>query len=402
MKYYSTPEEARDDFSALLDGELTPEDREALEGYVAGESGLLRELDALKRVDAAYRGLPRASAPSRFEDRVRGQLRPRLIRFPRWRFRGSPRMVALVATVLAVAAVGIGSAVMRATLNGRFDAVKVASEKQPEADVRMQAMPAQSGPAPAEEAPVGGRAEGVEVTAAESDSVAAPPFDRSTSSRPRANGAASSAQLERAATLDDAIVSGAAAAPGFQDLDSKAAVPPQAPPAAAFEVAQPNRFDADRPQSSALALEEADAVGMISADAAPSLQAAKEEEAALVTPALEAPGTSFSDERAGNELSRGKDAAESKNDSSQRLFAKTKSAATSPQVLAGREFNVTDSASTEIGYDGEKTVVIERDGENAKTMISQDEFIAELFERAERIVFRHNGVWYEIPAVAPR
>ncbi len=45
--------EVREDFSALLDNELTHEERELVEGHLSECAECLRELDALKRVDVA-------------------------------------------------------------------------------------------------------------------------------------------------------------------------------------------------------------------------------------------------------------------------------------------------------------------------------------------------------------
>lgn len=71
----------REQFGALLDGELLPEEREAVESALAQDSELLRELDALKRVDDLYRSMPAVSAPDGFEHGVRERLRPRVLWF---------------------------------------------------------------------------------------------------------------------------------------------------------------------------------------------------------------------------------------------------------------------------------------------------------------------------------
>lgn len=69
--------ETREEFSALLDEELTPEERERVEAHLSECSECLRELNALKRVDDAYGALPEVVAPKGFEKRVRGVARPR-------------------------------------------------------------------------------------------------------------------------------------------------------------------------------------------------------------------------------------------------------------------------------------------------------------------------------------
>ena len=78
-------EEARNEFSALLDGELTPDARDAVEAHLALCADCLREVDGLKRVDTLYRGLPAQTAPPRFEDRVAKAIRPSIFTLRRGR-----------------------------------------------------------------------------------------------------------------------------------------------------------------------------------------------------------------------------------------------------------------------------------------------------------------------------
>lgn len=82
----NSKDKIRDEFSPLLDGELPPEQREAVERELAGDAELLRELETLKRVDALYRGLPQAAAPGDLEARVRHGIEKRAVQFSRRRF----------------------------------------------------------------------------------------------------------------------------------------------------------------------------------------------------------------------------------------------------------------------------------------------------------------------------
>ena len=68
-------DDIRDQFSPLLDGELTPDERAAVEAALSEDAELLRELDALKRMDDLYRALPAQTAPTNFEDAVRKRIR---------------------------------------------------------------------------------------------------------------------------------------------------------------------------------------------------------------------------------------------------------------------------------------------------------------------------------------
>lgn len=69
-------DDIRDQFSPLLDGELSPEERARVEAALSEDAELLRELDSLKRVDDLYRALPAVSAPANFEADIRERLHP--------------------------------------------------------------------------------------------------------------------------------------------------------------------------------------------------------------------------------------------------------------------------------------------------------------------------------------
>jgi len=96
--------DVREEFSALLDGELAPDERKAVEAHLAQCAGCLRELERCKQVDTAYRALPRHRAPADFEERVAGALQPNVVRLRRPGLR--PRRVwpllAAAATVLVM------------------------------------------------------------------------------------------------------------------------------------------------------------------------------------------------------------------------------------------------------------------------------------------------------------
>ncbi len=78
-------DEIRERFSPLLDGELGPEERAEVEAALSEDAELLRELDALKRVDHLYANLPPVSAPEGFEDGVKTTLFPATMQFTRAR-----------------------------------------------------------------------------------------------------------------------------------------------------------------------------------------------------------------------------------------------------------------------------------------------------------------------------
>jgi len=109
------PNDIRDEFSPLLDDELSPEARDTVETKLAQDADLLRELDAMRKVDALYRGLPRASAPEDMAERVQNQLRPESNVTPLRGRRMSRSMYASLAAA-ALFAVVLGGVVMRLQL----------------------------------------------------------------------------------------------------------------------------------------------------------------------------------------------------------------------------------------------------------------------------------------------
>jgi len=69
-------DDIRDQFSPLLDGELSPEERASVEAALSDDAELLRELDSMKRVDDLFRAMPAVSAPDDFEVVVRERIAP--------------------------------------------------------------------------------------------------------------------------------------------------------------------------------------------------------------------------------------------------------------------------------------------------------------------------------------
>jgi anti-sigma factor RsiW len=67
---------AKDEFSALLDGELTQDERASVEAHLSQCAECLRELDKIKSVDTLYRELPHPTTPYGFVEQVQRRLRP--------------------------------------------------------------------------------------------------------------------------------------------------------------------------------------------------------------------------------------------------------------------------------------------------------------------------------------
>lgn len=72
MKHYHDCTEVREDLSAYLDDELGKDDADRIAAHLAECADCDRELDALKRVDDAYRGAPAMTAPDDLEEKVHG------------------------------------------------------------------------------------------------------------------------------------------------------------------------------------------------------------------------------------------------------------------------------------------------------------------------------------------
>ena len=103
--------EVREEFSALIDGELAPEQRAGVEAHLAHCSDCLRELDRIKRIDVLYRALTPQVAPSGFEEGVRKAALASARRHARPRMRPWRRLLPVLAAA-AVLLVVLGAAVM--------------------------------------------------------------------------------------------------------------------------------------------------------------------------------------------------------------------------------------------------------------------------------------------------
>ncbi len=126
MKHYHDCMEVREEFSAYLDGELAVEEREGFEAHLTGCAECLRELDTMKRVDVAYRGLPAVSAPAGFEADVReavrtGRVGSEVVRRP------VPRWMGPLVALGTAAAMLIVSVIVFETREGAQQEMQVAS-----------------------------------------------------------------------------------------------------------------------------------------------------------------------------------------------------------------------------------------------------------------------------------
>ena len=122
--------EVREEFSALIDGELASEQRRAVEAHLTQCSGCLRELDRIKRIDVLYRGLAPQTAPIGFEESINTILAASETR-RRPRMRLWPRLLPVVAAA-ALLLVVLGATVLR---TGRDAARTAQTTSEPAAQV---------------------------------------------------------------------------------------------------------------------------------------------------------------------------------------------------------------------------------------------------------------------------
>ncbi|MDK1022370.1 MAG: zf-HC2 domain-containing protein, partial [Candidatus Hydrogenedentes bacterium] len=151
MKRYTNCMEVREDFSALLDDELTLEEREQIEGHLSECAECLRELDALKQVDVAYGALSTVKAPEDFEEGVRQAIRPRALWFPALGGARSARWMRPAAVMAALLLVMFGALyVLRPAEPESFQIAKVLEDETQALEAERDVF----SPAPAAGAPV--------------------------------------------------------------------------------------------------------------------------------------------------------------------------------------------------------------------------------------------------------
>ncbi len=139
-----TCETIREEFSALLDGELDAETREAVESHLHECSDCLRELGRYKKVTGMYERMERMPAPPGFEERVADAIRSKATYLPaRRKFYVRWEMALAAAAVLLIIA---GTFVILPTVHapGTFQIGK--SKEAPSAQPVVQTAPREAAP----------------------------------------------------------------------------------------------------------------------------------------------------------------------------------------------------------------------------------------------------------------
>ena len=324
----------REEFSALLDGELTVDERDRVESHLALCADCLRELDGLKKVDVLFRRLPSVDAPPEVEARIRSALRPTLLRLLRTYNR--TLMPAMAAGVLLSVAGAL-------TWSYGFNAEPAAEYAQMAALAdESQAESTAVGDAPMPTAP------GAEGTmGGDGGFGGGGTRTRSGSSRvvEEAERADNSAPMSRAEVAQRADADKAQSMEADEAKKELGLVP------AAPESPEPVELRALRSASNDVAASSQTAASSMVAAVPPA--AAKESEAAL-----------------GDALAK--------------------------SISAPRTFSERDGTWYESGYRDEAAIVLDRDSDRYRELVADDPHLRGALALHERAVFRVGSAWYRV------
>ncbi len=368
MKPYKNCMEVQEDFSALLDDELSPDEREQIEGHLSECAECLRELDALKQVDVAYSGLSKVQAPEDFEKGVRDAIRPRTLRFPLLTGPGAGRWMRPAVAIAAMALVAYGGLfAFRQSEPERFQTANLAAEESAETfadDVLAAAAPVASSDlrqlksqadAPAAEPP---RKESLgemqEVVAADSDGA----WNRLTRGR------------NDVPELKESAVAELFAVPKSKSM---------AAPEKKLDALQSLGDAVDKKESQALSSEEA----------------LEERDEVIGFPTSEFTDDAESEGRLGKALVLRQDGRELEESVEQRIDRALKVGTPLKTSHIQRGYTIgRDGSWIEKGYNGEKTLALKRDSKELEELAIVDPTINKLVRRSARVIFLVDGKWY--------
>jgi len=388
-------DEIRDRFSPLLDGELSPEERAEVEAALSEDAELLRELDALKRVDRLYSDLPPMTAPEGFEDGVRSALRPATLQFTR-----AHMMRRQLWPLLAAAAVFIVvGAVVVVQMNPRLAPMELASEMAEPAmgsaadtAQRQQNVATDAAPAPA--APRFSAPEAASFSEEGLIDTEAGPGPGAASS-----GGPGNSFSHKPEELQDRS---AGAAPDStredkdsakSEVDSALGRPPKRAP---LEAQTPQRIRSERMAGQ---MAEPPAVTARDAQEAQESQSMNAlgyagREAPQTQPEAAPPPAEPPMESRALAASVPEDAADDVARSQPSQKAKVESV--TPVEHAGRRFHKDAKDWIQDGYDGEPLTTIRRDSEEWKPLLQKEDGLRDILQLEGRIVFKLDKTWYEL------
>ena len=406
--------EVREEFSALLDDELAPEVRAAVEAHLTGCSACLRALAEYKRVDALYRGLPAQRAPEDFEARVRAAVHPRIVRFPRRAFERKRVWPLLAAAATFLVILG-GLVVQQQRLHrGRFDIAAAPGSKRGPSAVDTVATQEVRGKPIAE-------FEGIEDEATRPEEAVLDENARRVAHRSMPSERPAPEPLPAAAPLAPEAIEVPA-------LAEEMAPPPALPKGLGKQLEFEREVAAPQPESlsrgreldkkepvsarSYVAEPKKDETKAIATENAIPEQAPATPQPAPAPPVLRVP------EKVGAAQMLLADSAEAfgaKVPAAETTAPAGKSrrsahgtgytgvpgaAAESRRTIAGRVFNFRDGAWRQKGYRKQNTVLLERDSEEVRTLTERHPDVAEILALHDRVIFRLDDTWYELPGPA--
>ena len=383
----------RERFSPLLDGELSPEERAEVEAALSEDAELLRELDALKRVDQLYSDLPPMTAPEGFEEGVRSALRPATLQFTRARI-----MRQQLWPLLAAAAVFIVvGAVVVVQMNPQRSPMRL-SKNLPDTSAEMAAESAAPQPSFAADeaaAPASSKPSAPESAAFSEENL----LDTEAGPGPgaRSSGRPGNGYFQKTEEMQDRSA-GAALGSTREDKDSARSevdsdLGRAATQGAPLEAQAPQRTRSERmagqmaepPPVAADDAQESQALGSLGY---------AEKEIPQTQPGTVGPPAEPPMQRQSLSASAREDAPE--NVARSQPSQKAKIESVTPAEHAGRLFHKKAEDWIQNGYDGEPLTTIRRDSDEWKQLLQKEGKLRDILKLDGRLVFKLDKTWYEL------
>jgi len=395
----------------MLDDELAPEVRAAVEAHLTDCSACLRALAEYKRVDALYRGLPAQRAPEGFEERVRAAVHPKIVRFPRRTF-ARKRVWPLLAAAATFLVILGGLVVQQQRAHrGRFDIAAVPGSKRGPSAVDTVA------PQEVKGKPIS-EFEGIEDGASRPEEAVldeksrrvvhrSMPSERPAPEPPPAAAPLAPEAVEAPALAEEmapprALPKGLGTQP---ELEREVAAPQPEPLSRGRGTIEQDK-EGQLTAGTHLAKFKKDETKAVATENAIPAQAPAAPPPAPAPPVLRAPETVG----AGQTLLA--DSAETAFAGKRVPVAPEKTAITgdtaapgavaaSRRTIAGRVFNFREGIWRQEGYRRQKTTLLKRDSEVLRKLEERHPEVAEILALHDRVVFRLDDTWYELPALPP-
>ncbi len=413
MRIYADCTAVRGDFSALLDGELTTEERESLEAHLSTCAECLRELDGMKRVDTVYRRLQPVHAPASFENRLRDAQKPSVLRFSRERL-PMKRLAPMLAAAAMLLVVGGASILALRQDTPAMQGEQVALESAARDTPVMSAMPAEVAPDAAQKmaADTSAFADAERINAVEGFAGADLRADTATPAAPPAlldadESATAPALVEQPMRLELQAAQpemAAASPPNAQLLESAeerervASAAPAVQPVPRLQLDdQLKKESGDVPTDAELerqlSLRSADRHVALEPTPAPS--GANASTMVAETAGVSATASAAPEESAGGERKALRVGAQTPQAQAPQPAPAIAQKATPKRVIERK-----DDAWYEEGYANEAPIDIERTGDLFQSMLKSDLELQRYVSLSDAVVFKYEEKWYRLPGLA--